>query len=33
MPEPISFDPLSYEVSVSGVAFITIDVKTGPSMC
>jgi 3-hydroxyacyl-CoA dehydrogenase/enoyl-CoA hydratase/3-hydroxybutyryl-CoA epimerase len=30
MPEPISFEPLSYQVSDSGVAFITIDVKDRP---
>lgn len=27
MPEPISFEPLSYQLSDNGVAFITIDVK------
>jgi 3-hydroxyacyl-CoA dehydrogenase/enoyl-CoA hydratase/3-hydroxybutyryl-CoA epimerase len=30
MPEPISFEPLSYQVSENGVAFITIDVKDRP---
>jgi len=30
MPEPISFEPLSYHVSDSSVAFITIDVKDRP---
>jgi 3-hydroxyacyl-CoA dehydrogenase/enoyl-CoA hydratase/3-hydroxybutyryl-CoA epimerase len=30
MLEPISFEPLSYQVSESGVAFITIDVKDRP---
>jgi 3-hydroxyacyl-CoA dehydrogenase/enoyl-CoA hydratase/3-hydroxybutyryl-CoA epimerase len=30
MPEPISFEPLSYQLSDSGVAFITIDVKDRP---
>ena len=30
MPEPISFEPLSYQLSNNGVAFITIDVKDRP---
>ena len=30
MTEPISFEPLGYHVSDSGVAFITIDVKDRP---
>jgi 3-hydroxyacyl-CoA dehydrogenase/enoyl-CoA hydratase/3-hydroxybutyryl-CoA epimerase len=30
MPESISFEPLSYRVADSGVAFITIDVKDRP---
>jgi len=30
MPEPISFEPLSYQLAESGVAFITIDVKDRP---
>jgi len=30
MPEPISFEPLSYQLADSGVAFITIDVKDRP---
>jgi len=30
MPEPISFDSLSYQLAESGVAFITIDVKDRP---
>jgi 3-hydroxyacyl-CoA dehydrogenase/enoyl-CoA hydratase/3-hydroxybutyryl-CoA epimerase len=30
MPEPISFEPLNYQLSNNGVAFITIDVKDRP---
>ncbi len=30
MPEPISFEPLSYQLADSGVAFISIDVKDRP---
>jgi 3-hydroxyacyl-CoA dehydrogenase/enoyl-CoA hydratase/3-hydroxybutyryl-CoA epimerase len=30
MPEPISFEPLSYQLSNNGVVFITIDVKDRP---
>ena len=30
MPEPTSFEPLSYQLSDKGVAFITIDVKDRP---
>ena len=30
MPEPISFEPLSYQLSDNGVAFITIDVRDRP---
>ena len=30
MPKPISFEPLSYQLANSGVAFITIDVKERP---
>ena len=30
MPQPISFEPLTYQVSDYGVAFITIDVKDRP---
>ena len=30
MPEPISFEPLSYQLSDQGVAFIAIDVKDRP---
>ncbi len=30
MPEPILFEPLSYQLSDNGVAFITIDVKDRP---
>jgi 3-hydroxyacyl-CoA dehydrogenase/enoyl-CoA hydratase/3-hydroxybutyryl-CoA epimerase len=30
MPEPISFESLSYQLAESGVAFITIDVKDRP---
>ena len=30
MPEPISFEPLSYQLSDKGVAFITIDVQDRP---
>jgi 3-hydroxyacyl-CoA dehydrogenase/enoyl-CoA hydratase/3-hydroxybutyryl-CoA epimerase len=30
MPEPISFEPLTYQLSANGIAFITIDVKDRP---
>jgi len=30
MPEPISFEPLSYQLADNGVAYITIDVKDRP---
>ena len=30
MPQPILFEPLSYQLSANGVAFITIDVKDRP---